>query len=67
MVKKKKIQYSADYDAHYDELSGEWVEGICTDPDCEFCRNRPPRPKVQEPGDPQDMNWDLWKPIKDIV
>jgi hypothetical protein len=22
---------------------------------------------VQEPGDPQDMNWDLWKPIKDII
>lgn len=35
--------YSEEYDAYYDKATGEWIEGQCSDPDCEYCKDRPPR------------------------
>jgi hypothetical protein len=29
------------YDAWYDTVTQEWLEGRCGDPECEFCANRP--------------------------
>ena len=40
----KHIKYSAKYDAYYDEELNEWTEPKCSDPECEFCTNRPLTP-----------------------
>jgi hypothetical protein len=37
--------YSEEYDAHYCGKCNEWLEDICTDRDCLFCRTRPLTPK----------------------
>ena len=36
--------YSKTYDSYYCESCNEWLEDICTDRDCEFCKNRPFNP-----------------------
>ena len=41
-------QYNEKYDAYYDADSDEWLEGACSDPDCEFCPGRPERPSQAE-------------------
>ena len=40
----KVTAYSEQYDAYYCESCNEWLEDICTDRDCEFCKNRPIKP-----------------------
>lgn len=37
----RKTAYNEKYDAYYYVSTGEWVEPKCSDPDCEFCKNRP--------------------------
>jgi hypothetical protein len=37
--------YSKDHDAYYCAECNEWAEDVCTERDCEFCRNRPTYPK----------------------
>ena len=39
-----KIEYSEEYDSDYDVEANEWLEKKCSDPNCEFCKNRPERP-----------------------
>jgi hypothetical protein len=43
-------QYSREYDSYYCESCNCWLEDICTDRDCEFCKTRPVLPL----GDPND-------------
>lgn len=38
--------YSREYDAYYNLETGEWLEGKCRDPDCEFCAKRPEKYSV---------------------
>jgi hypothetical protein len=38
---KHKAAYDAVYDAYYHVDSGEWLEEICGDEECEYCCNRP--------------------------
>lgn len=40
-----EASYSEKYDAYYCKSCNEWTEDICTDRDCEYCKNRPNRPK----------------------
>lgn len=53
------IAYDETYDAYYYVDSGEWVEPRCCDPQCEFCSNRPAKHV--------EVDWDNWKPNKDII
>lgn len=34
-------EYSMEYDSYYEPDTGKWVEDKCSDPECEFCANRP--------------------------
>jgi hypothetical protein len=36
--------YSERYDAYYNPITNEWLESTCSDPNCEYCVNRPMRP-----------------------
>jgi len=38
------VNYSIEFDAHYCPLCGEWVDHVCADPDCAFCKDRPEKP-----------------------
>ena len=40
----QKTGYSEKYDATYDIEKNEWLDGTCSDPECEYCVNRPERP-----------------------
>lgn len=33
--------YSYEYDAFFNSETGEWLEGLCYDVDCAFCKERP--------------------------
>ena len=39
-----KKSYSKGYDAYYCEKCNTWLEDICTDRFCEFCKRRPLTP-----------------------
>jgi hypothetical protein len=41
--KIQTFEYSEEYDAYYIVETGEWIEGKCSDPNCEYCVNRPER------------------------
>ena len=36
------------HDAYYCTGCGKWVDDICGNPDCRFCKNRPDIPKKKE-------------------
>ena len=38
------VKYSGYYDAHYCEACDIWLESQCSDPNCEFCQDRPDKP-----------------------
>lgn len=40
-LQKGQIRRNDQYDAYYDVSTREWLEQACTDPECEFCPNRP--------------------------
>ncbi len=35
-------RYSKKYDAYYDLETGEWLEPVCGNEDCRYCKDRPP-------------------------
>lgn len=39
--------YSKKYDAYFDDETGEWDEPTCSDPECDYCANRPPKADVE--------------------
>lgn len=44
-------QYSEEFDAYYDDVTMEWLESKCDDPDCVYCPVRPdkaPYPMIVE-------------------
>jgi hypothetical protein len=46
--------YSEKYDCYYCDTCNIWLEDICTDRDCEFCKDRPLTPKEgKENGNPE--------------
>jgi hypothetical protein len=45
--KNEKLSYSAEYDSYYCDHCNMWIEDICTDRDCEFCKHRPERPNEE--------------------
>ena len=46
---EKDTAYSEEYDAYYNQVTNEWIDSKCDDPECEFCTTRPERPlKDQE-------------------
>jgi len=42
------IRRSEKYDAYYDDAVNKWLEDICSDPGCEFCKDRPVFAKVNQ-------------------
>lgn len=32
------------YDAYFCKQCNEWIDSKCSDPECEFCKDRPERP-----------------------
>ena len=34
-------QYSTKYDAYYDSDTKEWLDSLCEDPECIYCKYRP--------------------------
>jgi hypothetical protein len=38
--------YSHDYDAYFCINCDEWLEHQCSDPNCEYCAKRPPKPSM---------------------
>ena len=42
--------YNSKYDSYYCILCNTWLEKTCSDPDCDFCVQRPEKPStVEEP------------------
>ena len=39
------VRYSERYDATYDDEDLVWVEQTCSDPECDYCADRPEFPK----------------------
>lgn len=37
----QNILYNAKYDSYYNADTGEWVEKKCSDPECDYCKDRP--------------------------
>lgn len=35
------VRYSASFDAYYKADTGEWLESVCSDENCEVCKTRP--------------------------
>lgn len=42
-VQRRNREICDTYDAFYDPATGEWLEGRCGDPACEYCEDRPDR------------------------
>ncbi len=41
----KQLSYSEKYDSYYCSHCNYWIETICPDKDCQFCKDRPKYPK----------------------
>ena len=54
-------RYAWKYDSTYDDEKLIWLEGTCSDPVCDFCRERPMFP-VRELTDPLVEDYE---PVKD--
>jgi len=39
--------YNEEYDAHYDDETNEWLEAACSTPTCQFCKDRPDKPMIE--------------------
>ena len=39
--------YAKEYDSYFCKTCNEWLEDICTDRECLFCRTRPLKPNEQ--------------------
>lgn len=40
-----KSKYSEKYDSYYCIDCNRWIEPKCSDPNCEFCKDRPDKPQ----------------------
>lgn len=56
--KHKNCSYSEKYDAEYCEECDEWMERVCCDEDCSFCKNRPSKPSKMKL---EKKNWAIFK------
>ena len=43
LKEKRKGVLCEVYDALYDPSTGEWLEKKCSDTNCSYCKNRPPK------------------------
>lgn len=41
----REMVYSEEYDSYYNEITNEWIEDMCSDPECLYCKDRPERPE----------------------
>lgn len=41
-------RYSSLYDANYDDEKLLWLESVCNDPNCDYCKDRPLFPVLDE-------------------
>ena len=41
---KKRGEYCEKHDAFYNPIKDIWLEGICENPNCSFCKDRPTKP-----------------------
>lgn len=39
--KAAAVGYDARYDVEFDVTSREWLESVCSNPECYFCKDRP--------------------------
>ena len=39
--------YNEQYDSYYDPVNDVWLESKCSDPNCDYCSNRPERPSMK--------------------
>ena len=39
-------EYCEVHDATYDPALDEWLDGTCSDPNCEYCVGRPEKPSL---------------------
>jgi len=42
---KQTVKYSNKHDAYYCENCNKWLEKVCDDKTCKFCKGRPKTPK----------------------
>lgn len=42
-------KYNERYDAYYDDKKDKWLEGKCSNKNCEFCKGRPDKPSQCKP------------------
>jgi hypothetical protein len=49
-------RYSREYDSYYCESCNCWLEDICNDRECLFCRTRPVAPSGDNNGNTQKEN-----------
>lgn len=45
----RHLDYRDEFDSYYCWLCGVWTERECTDPNCEFCKDRPDYPEAAQP------------------
>ena len=43
-------QYNKQYDAFYDDVKNVWLEDVCSDNNCNYCKDRPSEPLLEELG-----------------
>ncbi len=43
-------QYNKQYDAFYDDVKNVWLEDVCSDNNCNYCKDRPSKPLLEELG-----------------
>lgn len=49
-------RYSSEYDSVYDDEKLIWLEGTCSDPECDFCKDKPLFPVLNENDSVMDEN-----------
>jgi hypothetical protein len=45
------VAYNEKWDSYYDTRTGEWLERVCDDEDCNYCIGRPPKAPLSNPDD----------------
>lgn len=43
-IEEDDKKYCETYDAYYNPITDEWLEKKCSDPECDYCKNRPDKP-----------------------
>ena len=72
MIKKKfeclcircpKFKYSEKYDSYYCTKRNVWLESGCSDPTCEYCKDKPATPKKKKSPTKKELD-DFNKAVK---